>query len=69
MVAVRNTITATTMKDPTIGAAIKDSSFDSSHQGELKLTPCRRLCDLMSLTRLAYLFLGIETVESFNALL
>jgi hypothetical protein len=33
---------------------------------ELELTRIPRLCDLMSPTGLAYLFLGIEPVERFN---
>jgi hypothetical protein len=40
-----------------------------SRSGEPELTPCPRLCDLMSPMGLAYLILGIGTVERFNALL
>src|ERR1019366_5820835 len=39
-----------------------------SRMREPKLTRCPRLCDLMSRKGLAYLSLGIETVERFNAL-
>jgi hypothetical protein len=38
--------------------------FASRREPELTRFP--RLCDLMSLTGLAYLFLGIEPVERFN---
>jgi hypothetical protein len=37
-----------------------------SRSGEPELTPCPRLCDLMSPMGLAYLILGIGTVERFN---
>ena len=40
-----------------------------SRSGEPGLTHCGRFCDLMSPRGLAYLILGIGTVESFNALL
>jgi len=35
----------------------------------LELTLRPRLCDLMSLKGLAYVLLGLENVETFNALL
>jgi len=40
-----------------------------SHSGEPGLTHRPRLCDLMSGRGLAYLILGIGTLERFNALL
>src|SRR6266404_1487877 len=44
------------------------ASRPSTTTGEPGLTHGGRLCDLMSPTGLAYLILGIGTLESFNAL-